>query len=112
MNGKKIWYECDPRRNKRCGKRNCRMKGGRCELTSRKEAARLDPDGKPVRVNPRKRLMARATKPAKTEDLDRVIHDLNRIWEVGIVNAYEDRQAIHDAIGWLECVKHVMEERE
>lgn len=108
---RKIWYECDPARNVACRKRSCFRNGGSCELTSRKEAAALGPDGKPVRVNLRERLVRKAEEPADLKELDRIIHELDRIWEVGIVNAYEDRQAIHEAIGWLELMKHLADDR-
>ncbi len=45
--------------------------------------------------------------PEEREKLDRTIHDLDRIWEVGIVNAREDRQAIHEAVGFLETLRHI-----
>lgn len=112
MTDGKTWYLCDPKKNRDCRKMSCRWYGrGSCELTSRKNAAALGPDGKPVCVNLRERLDRKAEEPADLKELDRIIHELNRIWEVGIVNAYEDRQAIHEAIGWLELMKHLADDR-
>ena len=68
---RKIWYECDPARNVACRKRSCFRNGGSCEMTSRKEAAALGPDGKPVRVNLRERLVRKAEEPADLKELDR-----------------------------------------
>lgn len=98
MEERKTWYLCDPERNTDCRKRSCGwLRRGRCWLTSRRACAKTDENVAPLT----------SWDLVEREKLDRTIHDLARIWEVGIVNAREDRQAIHEAVGFLETLRHI-----
>ncbi len=97
MEEKKDLYLCDVDRNKTCGKRSCGYYGrGGCFATQRRAYAKTDENGVPIRWP-----MQIGTFMRDRKKLTQTIVDMNRIREVGIVNAREDLQVIDDALGWL-----------
>ena len=90
-------YLCDPGVNVACRKRSCGHLGrGGCFATDHGAFAKRDESGKPV-LWPKKIGSFVQDKGKLTE----TIVQMNRIREVGIVNAREDLQVIDDALGWL-----------
>lgn len=43
-------YKCDEKKNTKCRKLSCHVKGGPCKATSHLEFAVLDLEGKPVEI--------------------------------------------------------------
>lgn len=107
-----IWYECDPDRNPECAKMTCYRKeagkrfgfvGNPCRTTMKREAARLDEHGEPVRISDP--LSYYLGKKIGADEIQQTVHELERIRKVGIVNAREDLTVIESAIKWLQVLK-------
>ena len=105
-------FECDPDRNPECTKEICYRKeigkrfgfvGNPCRLTRKPEAARLDEHGEPVRISDP--LSYYLGKKIGADEIQQTVHGLERILEVGIVNAREDLTVIESAIKWLQVLK-------
>ena len=98
MDEKKTLYLCDPDRNEGCKKRMCGyyFERGGCFATHQRAYAKTDENGTPI-VWPLKigSFIQDKNRLAQT------IVDMNRIREVGIVNARQDLDTIDDALGWL-----------
>lgn len=90
-------YLCDPDLNAGCRKGMCGLLGrGGCFATQRRAFAKRNEAGEPVRWP-----MKVGSFIEDKERLTQTIVQMNRIREVGIVNAREDLQVIDDALGWL-----------
>ena len=109
-----VWYECDPDRNPECTKMTCYRKeagkrfgfvGNPCRTTLKREAARLDEHGEPVRIGDTRAYLL--SQKLGAMDMDRTEAGLQRILEVGIVNAREDLNVIESAIKWLQVLKGI-----
>ena len=109
-----ICFECDPDRNPECTKEICYRKeigkrfgfvGNPCRLTRKPEAARLDEHGEPVRIGDTRAYLLGQKIGAM--DMERTEDGLQRILEVGIVNAREDLTVIESAIKWLQVLKGI-----
>ena len=48
MSEGKIFYRCDPEKNRECRKRGCYTRGGQCRATSKTECAVRDANGNPI----------------------------------------------------------------
>ena len=104
MEERKTWYLCDPDRNPECKKRGCGwMCRGECYLTSRRTCARIGENGAPLTKDSTK-----GTMTIEQSKLGQTIAEMNRIREIGIVNAQRDLRTIDDAIGWLQLLSYMM----
>ena len=108
------WYECDPDLNPECRKTTCyRAEAGRvrcyvgkpCRITRKREAARLDENGEPVKIADRR--LYYLGQQIGADEMQRVLDDMERILAVGIVNARKDLKTIEDAIRWLKVLKGI-----
>lgn len=103
MEGTKM-YLCDPEKNEDCAKRICGYYGlGKCFSTRIREHAKIGEDGEPVEW------------PVKIgqflDDLDRLhrtIGELERMREVGVVNAKHDLAVLEDALAWLKLLQEML----
>lgn len=48
MSKEKIFYRCDPKKNKECRKNGCYLYRGKCKATSKIECAVRDANGDPI----------------------------------------------------------------
>jgi hypothetical protein len=98
-----LWL-CDPDKNEVCGKRTCGwLRRGRCLGTNKEECAREDEEGNRLTVN-----SVRGSRTIEQVALLQTIDDLEKIREVGIVNARNDLRVIDETIGWLELLYHLI----
>ena len=108
-----ILYECDPDRNPECGKTGCYRNYGirgfaaktLCRITRKREAARLDENGEPVTIADRKAYYMGLQIGAM--EIQRTLDEMERIRDVGIVNAREDLKVIESAVKWLQVLKAI-----
>ena len=107
-----ILYECDPDRNPECRKTGCYRNPRNvytvktvCRITRKREAARLDEHGAPVTIADRKAYYMGLQIGAM--EIQRTLDEMERIREVGIVNAREDLKVIESAVKWLQVLKAI-----
>ena len=106
MEENKKLYLCDPERNRECGKQSCGTyhQRGRCFSTKRRAYAKTDENGVPIEWP-----LKIGTFIQDRAELTQVLVDMNKIREVGIVNAREDLETIDKALKWLTLLDAMLQ---